>query len=95
MRRKGIDITMIYRCPSCGYFTIDSDDEKVVEICDVCHWQYDSTAHKYPDRVIGPNSVSLNQAIQNYREFKACERKFIGRAREPFPEEYPSENLAV
>lgn len=36
-------------CPCCGYFTVESDDEIIIDICDVCFWQYDFVAHNYPD----------------------------------------------
>ena len=29
--------------------------------------QYDWVGHKYPDKVIGPNEVSLNEAKANYK----------------------------
>ena len=31
-------------CPCCGYYTVESDDEVIVDICDVCFWQYDVVA---------------------------------------------------
>ena len=30
---------MVFKCPCCGYFTIDSDDEVIVDGCEVCFWQ--------------------------------------------------------
>ena len=84
------------QCPCCGYFTIDSDDEVIVDICAVCFWQYDIIAHENPDKAIGPNhELPLNQAIINFKTFKACDKKFISKVRDPYPEEYPTENLAV
>lgn len=75
------------KCPCCGYFTIDDEDEVIVDICPVCFWQYDWIAQKYPDRVIGPNHVSLNDAIQNYRRFGACEEVSIPYVRLPYQDE--------
>jgi len=40
---------MKYKCPCCGYWTIDSDDEVVVDFCEVCFLQYDWVSHKYPE----------------------------------------------
>lgn len=80
---------MRYKCPCCGYWTIESDFEVVVDICKVCFWQYDWVAHKYPDRVIGPNGLSLNEARENYKKYGICKTKFIGEGltRKPKPDE--------
>jgi hypothetical protein len=67
------------KCPCCGFCTIDSDDEVIVEICDICLWQYDVTAHKYPDRVIGPNNISLNAAKENFLKFGVSKIEHIGK----------------
>lgn len=79
------------QCPCCGYFTIDSN-EVIVDICDVCFWQYDSVAHDYPDRNIGANHISLNQARDNYKRFKVCKQEFKKMIREPLSEELPENN---
>ena len=50
------------RCPCCNCLTISEEDEIIVDICPVCFWQYDTTCQDYPDLVIGPNRVSLNEA---------------------------------
>ena len=76
------------RCPCCGYLTIEeSYEEVIVEICEVCFWQYDWVAQKYPNRVIGPNKISLNLAKENYINFGASEKKFIGLVRLPRKDE--------
>jgi hypothetical protein len=80
------------QCPCCGYYTIDSDYEVIVDICEVCFWQYDEVAHDRPETMKGANSVTLNQARKNYKEFGACEQRFIDKVREPFPEELPENN---
>lgn len=46
------------KCPCCGYFTIENNDEIIVEICEVCFWQYDLVAHKNSTKIIGPNNQS-------------------------------------
>ncbi|MEK3685851.1 CPCC family cysteine-rich protein [Paenibacillus sp. FSL R10-2736] len=71
------------KCPCCGYFTVESDDEVIVNICDVCFWQYDFVAHNYPDRKIGANHVSLNQARENYTQIGACKEGFENMVRKP------------
>ncbi len=50
------------KCPCCGYCTIESDDEVIVDICDICLWQYDEVAHEKPSEAIGANKISLNDA---------------------------------
>lgn len=54
-------------CPCCGYYTVESDDEVIVDICDVCFWQYDVVAHENPDISIGANHISLTEARKNYK----------------------------
>jgi len=44
---------MVFKCPCCGYFTIDSDDEVIVDVYEVCFWQYDEIAHAHPEICIG------------------------------------------
>lgn len=82
------------QCPCCGYYTISTEDEIIVDICEVCFWQYDTTAHKYPEKSIGPNSVSLNEARVNYIKYGVSEKRFIDKnlTREPYPEEFPDQN---
>lgn len=70
-------------CPCCGYYTIDTNDEIIVDICPVCYWQYDEVCHDNPDVVIGPNKVSLNDARKNYKEYKVSDVDFILYVRDP------------
>ncbi|MDM5153729.1 CPCC family cysteine-rich protein [Bacillus sp. DX1.1] len=76
------------QCPCCDFFTIEDD----FDICEVCYWAYDLTAQNNPDIAIGPNSVSLNQAIRNYKKYGASEKKFINKVRKPDSEELPENN---
>ena len=80
------------KCPCCGYFTIDSDDEFVVDICAVCFWQYDAPAHKHPDVSIGANHISLKQAQENFRQHGVCKPEFKNKTRAPLEEELPENN---
>lgn len=82
---------MKIKCPCCGYYTIDSDDEVIVDICEVCHWQFDLMGHEHPKEIIGPNKVSLNDARENYKKYKACRVEFASnkRVREPLADELP------
>lgn len=71
------------RCPCCGYLTIDDSDEVITDICEVCYWQYDEVSQSSPLKCIGPNSVSLVQARENYKKFGAIEERFIKFVRKP------------
>jgi hypothetical protein len=81
------------QCPCCENFTVDSDDEKIVDICDVCFWQYDDITHELPDRNIGANHITLRQAKDNYRQYKVCKIEFIHLVREQFDDVLPKNNL--
>lgn len=74
-------------CPCCGYRTIDDSFIPIDEICEVCYWQYDEMANRNPERVVGPNSISLNEARENYIKFGACEERFIKLVRKTYDEE--------
>lgn len=83
------------KCPCCEYFTVDSDDEVIVDICEVCFWQYDWIAHKYPERNTGANHISLLQAKQNYKRFGVCKQEMLHLVRPPNAEELPENNQTV
>lgn len=55
------------KCPCCEYYTIDSHDEVIVDICEVCFWQYDMVAHNHPNLVIGPNKVSFYRFLYKHK----------------------------
>lgn len=82
---------MRMKCPCCGFYTIDGDDEVIVDICEVCFWQYDVMGHEHLEEIIGPNSVSLNDARGNYIKYGACNKKFADRGfvRKPLADELP------
>ena len=77
------------QCPCCGCYTIDGNDEVIVDICPVCYWQYDEVSQEHPDIVLGgPNGkLSLNQARKNYKNFGACCKDALSYVRQPFEEE--------
>ncbi|WP_231515224.1 MULTISPECIES: CPCC family cysteine-rich protein [unclassified Paenibacillus] len=81
------------QCPCCCNFTIESKDEVVVDICDVCFWQFDVVAHAKPDINIGANHISLNQARENYKQFGVCKLQYKNMVREPLEEELPKNNI--
>jgi len=75
------------RCPCCGYYTILCDGEIVTEICEVCLWQYDEVAHAHPERNIGANKISLNEAKENFTQFGVSKKQYIGQAIARLPRE--------
>ena len=76
-----------YRCPCCAYLTLRERGGD--EICRVCYWQDDGQDDHDVDEVRGgPNELlSLSQARANFRLFGAADRKWVGKARKPTPDE--------
>lgn len=82
---------MRYRCYCCGYYTLSDTSD---DICHVCGWQDDIYQRENPDNGGGPNfGVSLNEAKNNYRLFGAFSKKYLDKARKPYPEELPENNI--
>ena len=54
-------------CPVCGQNVLNS-----YEICD-CGWQNDQQSFENPDRAVGPNRMSLNEAQAAYKEGRPIE----------------------
>jgi hypothetical protein len=74
------------RCQCCGYSTIEAGAD--YEICPVCFWEDDGRGDEDTNEASGPNhDMSLAQARQNFREFGACDRRFLQQVRKPKPEE--------
>ena len=82
------------QCPCCGYYTIDNDDDVIVDTCEVCGWQYDLPAHKKPDTMIGANHITLSEARQNYNKYGVSKKRLIGsdQVRKPYIDELPENN---
>ncbi|MGO4501080.1 CPCC family cysteine-rich protein [Paenibacillus sp. 2RAB27] len=80
------------QCPCCDNFTYADMEEAFFEICEVCFWQYDGTAHDKPEKIIGANRISLNQARVNFHKYGVCKEQFKGMVREPLEEELPINN---
>lgn len=78
-----------FRCPCCGRLTLNMRGWH--DICPVCFWEDDGQDDHDAEVVRGgPNgALSLAQARANYREFGACERRFLDNVRPPQPGESP------
>jgi hypothetical protein len=83
-----------FRCPCCGYWTLDARGD--YDICPVCFWEDDGQDDHDADVVRGgPNGrLSLTQARVNFRQFGACEARFIVNVRPPRAEELPEKGRA-
>lgn len=79
------------KCPCCGFYTIENDDEIITDICDVCFWQFDIVAQQNPQKNIGPNRISLKEAQNNYKKYGACKKEYSDKklVRKPTNEEMP------
>lgn len=80
---------MPFTCPCCGCLTLPDPDDW--DICEVCFWEDDGQDDRNADDVNGGSngSLSLIQARANYREFGACERRFVAHVRLPRTDEWP------
>lgn len=58
-----------YKCPCCGYPTLDS--EAGYDICTICNWEDDGQSEEDADEILGgPNGeYSLTQARDNFRKY--------------------------
>jgi len=82
------------KCPCCGFFThqVENVRDPLFEICEVCFWQYDTKAHDTSELLVGANHISLADAIENYKQLYAVEKKYCELVREPFADELPERN---
>lgn len=74
-----------YKCPCCGYYTLK--ELGVYDICPVCYWEDDPFQIEDPDLEEQANTVSLNQAKENYKKFGACEERLKKYVRQPKKDE--------
>lgn len=61
------DVEEFVPCPCCGYRSLQ--ERGAYEICRVCFWEDDGTTD--PDRVSGPNHMTLRDARLNVQHFGA------------------------
>lgn len=82
-----------YKCKCCGYYTledkpVDPDfSPGTFEICPVCGWEDDSLQYLNPNLSGGANTVSLNQAKENFKRYGAKCIECVDRVREPYEDE--------
>ena len=80
---------MKYPCPCCGYYTFENEPNGNYDICQVCFWEDDPMAYKFPEADSCSNFVSLVQARKNYLEFGACHKDMLIYCRAPKEDEIP------
>lgn len=78
-----------FKCPCCGYHTLE--EVGVYEICPVCFWEDDPSQESEPEMGGGANELSLLECRKNFREFGACEERYVKNVRGPLPEEIEDE----
>ena len=76
-----------YRCPCCGYYTLSERAGGTFEICPVCYWEDDRIQLEHPDLAGGANSVSLQEARENFRLFGVSREDLKPYVRPPRKEE--------
>jgi rubredoxin len=57
-----------HKCPVCGKY--EFEEQGSYDICEVCGWEDDPIQGKDPDRKGGANNMSLNEAIEAYKNGK-------------------------
>lgn len=80
---------MGYACPCCGYLTLGEEPPGTFEICPVCGWEDDEVQFRDSAYGGGANSVSLDQARQNFAAFGAIDKESLSSVRKPRLEEIP------
>jgi len=80
-----------FPCPVCQYLTFNTTDTTDSnETCPICQWRIDLHQVEYPNDDNGNNKVSLNQAIEHYKMFKACHIEYVQTCRSPNVDEIPN-----
>lgn len=57
-----------HKCPVCGEY--EFEEQGCYDICEVCGWEDDPIQGNDPDLKGGANSMSLNEAIEAYKNGK-------------------------
>ena len=85
-----LEYRMLGGCPCCEYITFLKDTSDTYNICPVCYWENESDQLYDPSAPAGgANSVSLNQARQNFLSIGASDEQSIPHVRKPLPKEFP------
>ncbi len=74
-------------CPVCGHYTFEVVGDWAT--CPVCGWNSDPVQETMPDDPTGANSVSLNQARQNYQALGAITEEKLAELDPEDKKKYP------
>ncbi len=70
-----------YPCPCCGFLTLSDCPPGTFEICNVCGWEDDEAQFHDSNYHGGANPESLNEAIENFKNFGASSKRYRARAK--------------
>jgi predicted RNA-binding Zn-ribbon protein involved in translation (DUF1610 family) len=71
-----------FPCPCCGHRVHDREPG-FHQICPICGWEDDLSQLRFAQMPGGSNTVSLEEAQQNYRDYGASQRRSVGNTRAP------------
>ena len=77
-----------YTCPCCGYKTLVEEPPDTYEFCKICYGEDDGVQYRDHDFEGGANEVSIRQAQQNFKIYRASEEDCIAFVRKPNNDSY-------
>jgi predicted RNA-binding Zn-ribbon protein involved in translation (DUF1610 family) len=69
-----------FPCPCCGHRVHDREPG-FHQVCPICGWEDDLSQLRFAQMPGGSNTVSLEEAQQNYRDYGASQRRSLGNTR--------------
>lgn len=78
---------MKFKCPCCGYKTMEHDEAEYHDICPVCFWENDPVQNENENFAGGANEICLSDAKKNFSSFGAVVEDMVKYVREPFESE--------
>jgi hypothetical protein len=70
-------------CACCGFSTIF----EIKQTCPVCYWEEDSYQESQLDDNGGPNTISLREAKENFKQIGASHHDYSSFVRDPLENE--------
>ncbi|WP_308415473.1 CPCC family cysteine-rich protein [Sporanaerobium hydrogeniformans] len=84
------EVVGVYPCLCCGYKTLPVPKEDAIAyICPVCFWENDVFISSDDNSSDENSGMSLNEAKQNFKMYRACKKEYLSNVREPFESEMP------
>ena len=79
------------KCLCCGYKTLPKKvEECICFICPVCFWENDifmKNIYDTKEKSDSNGGMTLDEARDNYKNYGACDKKFIDKVRKPNKDE--------